>query len=71
MKAQIEIESKNPEMIIKAIAPDIDAKKFDVDLQAKRGKLILTVKSEDFAGLLAGINSYMKLIRTAKNVEEI
>lgn len=71
MKAEIKVECRNPEIVIKAIEPDIDARKFDVNLAAERGKLILTVEAEDIAGLLAGINSYMKLIRTAINTEEI
>ena len=71
MKAEIEIECKEPETVIKAISPDIDAKKFDVKLEGNGDKLSLKIESEDMTGLLAGINSYMKLIRTAINVKEI
>jgi len=71
MKAEIEIDCKDPETVIKAISPDIDAKKFDVRLEGRESKLVLTIESGDMTGLLAGINSYMKLIRTAISVEEI
>jgi tRNA threonylcarbamoyladenosine modification (KEOPS) complex Pcc1 subunit len=71
MKAEIEIDCKEPDTVIKSISPDIDVKKFGVKLEGKENKLILTIESEDITGLLAGINSYIKLIRTAINVKEI
>jgi tRNA threonylcarbamoyladenosine modification (KEOPS) complex Pcc1 subunit len=71
MKAEIEIECREPETVIKSISPEIDAKKFDAKLEESGDKLTLTIESEDMTGLLAGINSYMKLIRTAINIEEI
>ena len=71
MKAEIEIDCKDPDTIVKSIMPDIDVKKFDVKLEDKEDKIILTIESKDITGLLAGINSYIKLIRTAINVEEI
>ena len=71
MKAEIDIGCKDPETIIKSISPDIEAKKFNVNLGSKEGKIILTVESEDISGLLAGINSYIRLIRTAINTEGI
>jgi len=71
MKAEIEIECKNPDTIIKSINPDIEAKKFDVKLENKNDKLILIIESKDITGLLAGINSYIRLIRTAIDAMEI
>lgn len=71
MKAEIEIECKEPDMIIKAVSPEIEAKKFDVKLEDKKDKIMLTIESKDMTGLLAGINSYMKLIRTAISMKEI
>jgi len=71
MKAEIEIECKNPEIIIKALKPDIgDAKKFKVELETNKNKLKLKVEAENMPGLLAGINSYMRLIRTSINSTE-
>jgi tRNA threonylcarbamoyladenosine modification (KEOPS) complex Pcc1 subunit len=71
MKAEIEIECKDPDIVIKSINPDIEAKKFDVKLENKNNKLILIIESKDITGLLAGLNSYIRLIRTAINTMEI
>ena len=47
MKAEIEIECKEPDMIIKAVSPEIEAKKFDVKLEDKKDKIMLTIESKD------------------------
>lgn len=68
MKATIEVECKNPEIVIKSLKPEIDDSiKFDVKAESVNDKLILTVEAENISGLLAGINSYMRLIRVAKD----
>jgi len=71
MKAEIEIECKDPDTVIRSLSPDIEAKKFDVKLENKNDKLILIIESKDITGLLAGVNSYIRLIRTAINTMEI
>jgi tRNA threonylcarbamoyladenosine modification (KEOPS) complex Pcc1 subunit len=73
VKAIIEVECKNPEIVIKSLKPEIDDSiKFDVKAESVNDKLILTVESENISGLLAGINSYMRLIRVAKDgMEEL
>ena len=71
MKAEIEINCKKPDIVIKSVSPELEAKKFDVKLEDKKDKIILTIESKDMTGLLAGINSYMKLIRAAISVKEI
>lgn len=67
------MECKNPEIVIKSLKPEIDDSiKFDVKVESVNDKLILTVESENISGLLAGINSYMRLIRVAKDgMEEL
>ena len=72
MKAEIEIECKNPEIIIKALKPSIeDAKKFSVVLEANENKVKLKVEADNISGLLAGINSYIRLIRTSISSMEV
>jgi len=72
LRSEIEIECEYPETVIKSINPDFeDTKKFDANLKAEKNKLILTVESDNISGLLAGINSYMRLIRTAIDAGEI
>ena len=72
MKAEIEIECKYPEIVKKSLEPDIEeTKKFDVKLKDEKNKLLLVIQSNDIAGLLAGINSYIRLIRTAIETSEV
>ncbi|OGI11635.1 hypothetical protein A3K64_00765 [Candidatus Micrarchaeota archaeon RBG_16_36_9] len=68
MKAEIEIECDRPDIVIKALEPEIEeTKKFDVKIEAERDKIKLEFESEDISGLLAGINSYMRLVKTSIN----
>ncbi len=72
MKAEIEVECKDPEKVIESIEPDIDkTEKFEVQLEADQDKIKLKIKAKDIAGMLAAINSYLRLIRTSKDLEEI
>ena len=72
MKAEIELDCTNPELVIKSLKPDTEAlNKFDVRLTATKGKLKLRVKAKDISGILAGMNSYMRLIRVAIEATEI
>ena len=72
MKAEIEIECKNPEKVIKAIEPDLDQNpKFEVQLKSKENKIKLQINSKEVTGLLAGTNSYLRLIKTTIDLEEI
>ncbi len=72
MKAEIEIECKEPEKTIKSIQPDADkTEKFESEMKAAKGKINIKIKSDDIPGLLAGINSHLRLIKTTKDLEEI
>ncbi|MDD5417170.1 MAG: KEOPS complex subunit Pcc1 [Candidatus Aenigmarchaeota archaeon] len=72
MKAEIIIDCKDPEIIIKSIKPDMDVNgKFDVELKKEKNALKLVVESKDMSGLLAAINSYLKMIKTLKELEEM
>jgi tRNA threonylcarbamoyladenosine modification (KEOPS) complex Pcc1 subunit len=71
MKAEIEIECEKPQTVAKALTPEIDeTKKFRVKIEAGKKKILLKVESEDISGLLAGINSYVTLIKTSINAME-
>ena len=66
MRAEIEIECEDPEIIIKSLEPDVEkTKRFDVEFKPDKNKILLIVKADDFGGLLAGINSYLRLIKAA------
>lgn len=72
MKTEIEIECKEPEIIIASLKPEsTDLKKFDVKFKAEKDKLKLEIKAENISSLLAGINSYMKLIKVAIDAMEV
>jgi tRNA threonylcarbamoyladenosine modification (KEOPS) complex Pcc1 subunit len=71
MKAEIVIGCEKPLIVVKAIEPEIDkTKKFSVKLNAKKDGVLLIVESTDISGLLAGINSYVTLIKTSINAME-
>lgn len=72
MKADLEIECKNPENIFKSLEPDIDNNsKFSAEFKVNDNKLKITVSADDITGLLAGINSYLRLVKTVIDLEEI
>jgi tRNA threonylcarbamoyladenosine modification (KEOPS) complex Pcc1 subunit len=71
MKAEIEIDCKYPEIIIKSLKPDNEElKKFDVKIEKEKDKVKIRVEAKDIPGLLAGINSYLRLVKVANDVME-
>jgi tRNA threonylcarbamoyladenosine modification (KEOPS) complex Pcc1 subunit len=72
MRAEIELKCKDPKLVIRSLKPDTEElSKFDVKLKPGTGKLTLEVEAKDVPGLLAGINSYMRLIKVAIDATEI
>lgn len=72
MKAEIEIECKEPEIVIKSIKPDLEElKKFNVKFKNEKNKLKIKIEANDISGLLAGINSYLRLIKVAIDAMEV
>jgi len=66
MKAEIEIECERPDIVVKALKLETEeTKKFTVKLETEKDRLKLRLEAEDVPGLLAGINSYMRLIKTS------
>ena len=72
MKAFIEVECYESEKILRAIQVDAEpTEKFSAKLSEKKEKIILEVESKDISGLMAGINSNLKLIKLAGEVSEL
>jgi len=72
MKAEIEIDCKEPERIIESLKPDADdTDKFNVTMKTGKEKLTLIIDSKDITGLLAAVNSYLRMIKTLTDLEEI
>ena len=66
LRAEIEIECEEPETVIKSLEPDVEKiNRFEVEFKTDKNKILLIVKSDDLGGLLAGINSYVRLIKAA------
>lgn len=71
-KAEIEIESENPEQAIKALKPDIDeTPRFEVELVPSKDQVALKVDAEDLSAMRAAVNSYLRLIKTLKEVDKL
>ncbi len=69
MKALIEVECSEPEKVLRAIQADAEpTEKFSCDLKSEKEKIILEVEAKDISGLMAGINSNLKLIKLAGEV---
>ncbi len=70
MKATIEIECKNPEIIKKSLLPDIrDKKDINISLRNNKKNLIIEVETKKMSYLKAIINSYLSLVKMLKELE--
>lgn len=66
MIAKIEIDCRNPKIVLDSLKPDMDeSTKFKPKLNVDKDKIILTIEAKEISGLLAGINSYMRLIKAS------
>ena len=72
MRAELELDCANPDLIIKAIKPDVtESGRFKAAMKAGKKSVKLTVEAEDVGALLAGVNSYARLIKTAAEMEKL
>jgi len=72
VRAELELECADPQAVIKSILPDVSAsERFSAELKAAKKSVKLIVESKDATGLLAGINSYVRLIKTATEVSSL
>jgi tRNA threonylcarbamoyladenosine modification (KEOPS) complex Pcc1 subunit len=72
MKTEIEIPCKEPDKIIRSLKPDIDHnEKFDINIKKNKDGIKITIESKEISGSLAAINSYLKMVKTLKDLEEI
>ena len=71
-KAEIEISCENPQIIVKSMEPEMEKlEKFKADVVVEGDKIKLLIEAEEISGLLAGINSYIRLIRTSIETNKI
>ncbi|MBR9682106.1 MAG: hypothetical protein GOV02_00340 [Candidatus Aenigmarchaeota archaeon] len=65
-KAEIEISCENPQIVVDSLEPEMEKlDKFSTKIKVDDGKIKLLIEAEEMSGLLAGINSCIKLIRTS------
>ncbi len=72
MRASLEIDCRDAEKILRAIEADTEpTEKFSSRIAAQKNKILLEVEAKDISGLMAGINSNLKLIKLAAEIDEI
>ncbi|MEM5804568.1 MAG: KEOPS complex subunit Pcc1 [Candidatus Aenigmatarchaeota archaeon] len=72
MRAEIDIPCKNPDNVLKAIEPDMEeSPKFSASMDASKSGLLVKVEAKDISGLLTGVNSCLKLVKTATEVDDV
>ena len=69
MRAELCIECADPDAVVRAVRPDMgEAGRFTASLKAAEKSVKLIVESKDTTGLLAGVNSYVRLIKTSNDI---
>lgn len=72
MQATLKIECKNPEIIKKSLLPDIKERKdLKINLKTDKNNLIIKIESKKISYLKAVINTYLSLVKTLKELEEL
>ena len=70
--AEIRIELPNPDLVYKALEPEIkNTKRFEVKVSPEKEALKISVEAKDVTALKAAINSYLRLIELTANVREV
>ena len=71
-RAEIEIPCEDPQIVVDSLEPEMEKlEKFNSDVKVEDGKIKLLIEAEEISGLLAGINSYIRLIRTSIETNKI
>ena len=72
IKAELNIQLENPKAAYEAIKPDLEnTDRFKVKAEARKSELFIHIEAQDLTAARAAINSYLRLIGTVKEVEEI
>jgi tRNA threonylcarbamoyladenosine modification (KEOPS) complex Pcc1 subunit len=69
VRAELCIECTNPDVVVRAVRPDVgETGRFTASLKAAEKSVKLIIESRDVTGLLAGVNSYVRLIKTSTDI---
>ena len=65
--AQLVFDTAEPEMIYKALVPELEAElhRSSVEMILSEGSLALSVRGEDVASLRAALNTWIRLVKIA------
>jgi tRNA threonylcarbamoyladenosine modification (KEOPS) complex Pcc1 subunit len=64
MKARLKIACKNAQKVLKVLEPESEGDSFKVRLSTEKEKLVIEIEAERLTLLQAGINSYLRLLKT-------
>jgi tRNA threonylcarbamoyladenosine modification (KEOPS) complex Pcc1 subunit len=64
------LDEKTSEIVAKSLLPESKRKipRTKVEIKNKKGKLVLNIMADDVSALRAGINSYLRWIKTATDM---
>ncbi len=72
IKADLKIKLENPKQAYEALKPDLEnTERFKVKVSPRKGELYIQIEAKDLTAARAAINSYLRLINTVKEVDEI
>lgn len=72
MKATLKIECKNPKIIMKSLLPDAKNKNdIKIEIKTQKKDLIINIETKKISYLKAIINSYLSLVKTLKELEDL
>ncbi|HLE07539.1 MAG TPA: KEOPS complex subunit Pcc1 [archaeon] len=72
MHASLEIDCGDAEKILRSIEADAEpTEKFSAKMAAEKNKIFLEIEAKDISGLMAGVNSNLKLIKLAAEIDKI
>lgn len=70
--AEFNIKLENPKQAYEALKPDLEnTDRFKVKVLPKKGELYIQIEAKDLTAARAAINSYLRLINTVKEIEEV
>ena len=71
-EASLIFECKNPETIKKSLEPDIKNDKYSTtEIEAKKGSLVIKIKSEKITHLKGIVNTYISLVNMLIEADRI
>ena len=72
IKAEFSIQLKSPKEAYEALKLDLEnTDRFKVKVEPRKNELYIQIEAKDLTAARAAINSYLRLINTVKEIEEV